>query len=210
MGVRAFPVAGCLSSYEDCAALVSESKALMGRVNILVNNAAVFHKDSLLTATEEKILTEWRSNCLVPVMLTRAFALSLLGTAIPQRSSPGRGRARVRGKIVNLLDRRIAGNETGCMPYLLSKKALAEFTRDAALELAPRFTVNGVAPGAVLPPRRTERVMDLAGDAPLDRRCTPHDVTSAVVYLLENDAVTGQTVFVDGGQHLLSSQSART
>jgi len=131
-----------------------------------------------------------RTNLLVPVLLTRAFA------------------ARTRqGRVVNLLDRRIATHDIACVPYLLSKSGLAEFTRLAALALAPGIAVNAVAPGAILPPAGAagQRTPDRAGQVPLRVRVTPADVAAAVVALLKADSVTGQVVFVDGGQHLLGT-----
>jgi NAD(P)-dependent dehydrogenase (short-subunit alcohol dehydrogenase family) len=91
------------------------------------------------------------------------------------------------------------------VPYVLAKKALAELTQLAARELAPRFTVNGVAPGAVLPPpgQGADYLHDHAGPVPLQIQVTPADVAAGVLALLQNDAITGQILFVDGGQHLL-------
>jgi pteridine reductase len=159
-----------------------------GQLDILINNAAVFHKDGLLATTEAKLLGEFWPNLFAPLLLMRAFA----------RHSGG-------GKIINLLDRRIAGHDTECVSYVLAKKALAELTALAALELAPRFTVNGVAPGAVLPPpgKGADYLHDQAGPVPLQRIITPQAVAQAVLTLLGNDAITGQILFVDGGQHLL-------
>jgi len=191
-GVAAFAVKSHLWSQEDCETVMAEAWDRSGGIDIVVNNAAVFHKDTLMSASIEKLLTEVRVNCAVPMMLTREFA---------RRKKEG-----TMGAVVNLLDRRIAGDDVGCFPYVLSKKMLAEYTRSAALELAPYIRVNGVAPGAVLPPRTGSAhdvVRDAAGNVPLERQCTPEDVASAVIFLLESDAVTGQTIFVDGGQHLI-------
>lgn len=197
-GVRSFAVAGELGSERDCEALLAAAWQKTGGLDILVNNAAVFHKDDLASVTEEKLLGEIRVNLFAPLFLTRAFAARVRG---PDRPA---GRA-VRGKVVNLLDRRIVGQDPACLPYVLSKKMLAAFTRTAAVELAPEITVNGVAPGAVLAPvgEGEEAVREAAGRAPLRHRCTPDDVAQAVRYLLTSDAVTGQIVFVDAGQHLL-------
>jgi NAD(P)-dependent dehydrogenase (short-subunit alcohol dehydrogenase family) len=116
--------------------------------------------------------------------------------------------SRVRkGKIVNLLDRRIASLDAASVPYALTKKALAELTRLAALELAPGITVNGIAPGPVLPPpgKGEKYLRDHAGPVPLKRRITSEDIADAVMFLLKSDSITGQIVFVDGGQHLLGN-----
>jgi len=76
----------------------------------------------------------------------------------------------------------------------------------AALELAPAFTVNGVAPGSVLAADRKDSPREKAGHFPLGRRPSVDDVVHAVVFLLQCDSITGQIVFVDSGQHLLGSK----
>jgi len=174
-----------LDSESACEQLITRA----GRLDILVNNAAVFHKDSLKTIAARKLKDEFWPNLFVPVLLTRAFAAKTK-----------------RGKIINLLDRRIASLDTSCVPYILSKKSLAEFTKIAALELAPGITVNGVAPGAVLPPpgKGIKYLRDNAGPVPLKRQVTPCEVAEAVVFLLQSDSITGQIVYVDGGQNLHS------
>jgi pteridine reductase len=193
-GAEAFAVQAVLDSEAACARLVEESVELTGGLDILVNNAAVFHRDSLLDTTEATLRLEMQTNAFAPIFLTRAFAHLL----------PARAPSSPQGKVVNLLDRRVVGLERGALPYILSKKMLADFTELAALELAPGMTVNAVAPGPVLPPpdEGPERTRELAGSTPLGVPLTPKAVADAVVYLLEADAVTGQTICVDGGQHL--------
>ena len=187
-GVQAWALAADLTSEAACNDLVRRAVAVAGRIDILINNAAVFHKDSLCATTGAGLLAEFWPNLFAPLLLMRALAQQSAG-----------------GKIVNLLDRRIAGHDASCVPYVLAKKALADLTQLAALELAPRFTVNGVAPGAVLPPpgRGADYLLDHAGPVPLQKQVSPADVAAAVLALLQNDVVTGQILFVDGGQHLL-------
>ena len=187
-GGAAWVVSGALDGEAGCRAVMASARRLAGRVDVLVNNAAVFHKDRLATITEALLVSELQTNLVAPVLLTRLFAEQTR-----------------RGCVVNLLDRRIASNDLECIPYLLSKKALAEFTRTAALALAPGIRVNGVAPGAVLPPpgKGLAYLHDAAGTVPLKCRVTPADVAQAVVALVHLETVTGQIVFVDGGQHLL-------
>ena len=193
-GGDAVAIANGLDDESHCAQLIKDAGEAIGPLDILVNNAAVFHKDALVDTSEAKLRHEVETNAFVPILLTRAFAAQSV-------SEPSDG---LKGKVINLLDQRIAGLETGALPYLLSKKMLADFTKLAALELAPKFTVNAVAPGPVLPPpgKGPEYLYDQAGSMPLDVKLSPEDVAKAVVYLLESDAVTGQTLFVDGGQHL--------
>ena len=171
----------------QCESLVQRASEEFGSIDILINNAAVFHRTTLADATHELTLKELQINLLAPLALTRGFA-----------------KQTHEGKIINLLDRRITGHDTTCIPYMLSKKGLEELTQLTALELAPRITVNAVAPGAVLPPPNKESniAWEAAGTIPLDKRPTPTDLADAVLYLLRFDVITGQTLFIDGGQHL--------
>lgn len=188
LGRQAFCVRGDLRREKDCLRVVRDARAAAGRLDVLVNNAAVFHKDSLSSVTGPGLREEFEVNLFAPLLLLRAFA-----------------RACRKGAIVNLLDRRIASLDHSCLPYVLAKKALAEATRMAALELAPRIRVNGVAPGAILPPagKGAGHLKVRAGPVPLQRQCTPEEIADAVIFLLRNDALTGQIIFVDGGQQLL-------
>ena len=169
--------------------VIRQTVGAFGRLDAVINNAAIFSKEKLAKSSEESIRGMLAINLLAPVLLTRAFA-KIIG----------------QGKIINILDRRIAGLEPGLAAYLLSKKALADFTKIAALELAPDITVNGVAPGPVLIPTKSGG-HDKAGKIPLGKRPTTDDVAKAVFFLLKNDIITGEIIFVDGGQHLLGGSN---
>lgn len=184
-GAQAWTVAGDFNAPRCADRVVRAAIAAAGKLDVLVNNAAVFHKQSLLQVSAESVRAEWEVNLLAPLLLIRAFAR----------------RAR-RGSIVNLLDGRIASNRTDAVPYSLAKKSLADLTRLAALELAPRMTVNAVAPGPVLAAGTAGVAREPAGPLPLQVRPTVKDVVKAVLFLLESDSITGQIVFVDSGRHL--------
>jgi hypothetical protein len=81
---------------------------------------------------------------------------------------------------------------------------LSDLTMMCALEFAPDFTVNGVAPGLILPPAGKDKsyLAGLAESVPLRRHGEPADIADAVLYLLKSDFVTGQILYVDGGRHL--------
>ncbi len=197
-GRAAFCVQGNLNGEPACEHLMQKAVDVSGGgVDILVNNASVFHKHGFLESGSELLIPELEINTFAPMYLTRAFArqshLGSLTAGLPV------------GKVIQLLDRRVAGQEKGMLAYLVSKKALYAYTRIAALELGPSITVNAVAPGPVLPPpgRDASYLHDHAGATVLDCRPSTSDVAAAVLYLLEADAVTGQTLFVDSGQHLL-------
>jgi len=190
-GGKADTVCGDVATPEGIQRLYDQAVA-DGPLNGLINNAAVFHRTPLAESSRETFLAEFDPNLLGPLELMRRFAA---------RADSG--------VIVNLLDRRIAAHDAGAVPYHLSKVALAEATRLAAIEFAPRLRVNGVAPGAILPPPDRENEPDYldkhGGKAPLTHRCRPEDVASAVKFLCESPAITGQILFVDAGQHLLGN-----
>jgi NAD(P)-dependent dehydrogenase (short-subunit alcohol dehydrogenase family) len=197
-GVRAFVVRGALGRGADPERLLDEAWDAAGRLDALVNNAALFFRRPLERAAAADVREEIEVNLVAPLLLARRF----VGRA--RAAGPRAGGGPRLGAIVNLLDRRVATNEAGCLPYLAAKKGLLAFTESAALEWAPAFTVNAVAPGAVLPPpgKGPEHLREAAGPAPLRVACTPEDVADAVALLLRSDTMTGQTLFVDGGQHL--------
>ena len=174
-----------LNDPAQCETLIARAAEEFGPIDILINNAAVFHQTKLVDASHELTLKELQINLLAPLALTRGFA---------RQGTPG--------KIINLLDRRITEHDTTCVPYMLSKKALEELTQLAAIDLAPSITVNAVAPGAVLPPPETQ---EAAGTIPLKKRPALQEIAEAVLYLLKADSVTGQTLFVDGGQNLIET-----
>lgn len=161
-----------------------------GPLDILINNASVFHKEALIDATPERVRETFQVNLFAPMALLQAFA-----------AQAPRG-----GCAINVLDRRVRSNDSTCVPYTLSKQALEHLTRMAALAFAPRVRVSAVAPGPVLPPPGSAAsVRELAGPVPLEATPTPGQVAEAVLFLLRAESITGQTLFVDGGQHLLGN-----
>ena len=188
-GVRAHTVAGDLATVDGCKHVMREAVRKAGKPNILVNNASVFHPGASSATAKLETFEEFRVNLLAPMCLMKEFV-----------------RRCKKGKIINMLDQRIVQINTDAGPYQASKKALADLTLSAALEFAPGISVNGVAPGPVLPPVGTGAgAREKAGPIPLKRRPSPADVAAAVVFLLESDSITGQIIFVDGGQHLLNA-----
>ena len=187
-GRQAWRVTGDLLAPDAADAVFDAAAAAAGRLDALVNNASLFARQSLAEATPDAFDRMWRINASAPIRLTqRLFAhLSARGD---------------RGCVVNMLDQRIAQPSTGATPYVLSKKALESYTLCAAREFAQVLRINAVAPGAVLLPTADD-AKEPAGAFPLGLRPTPAHVADAVRYLFEAAAVTGQVLYVDGGQHL--------
>jgi len=195
-GVQAAILQADLSDMEQVRSLVPDAQQKLGGLDILVNNAAVFHKTSLLDATPEVLQAELAVNAFAPIELMRSFGR--LHDSMDTEDWP-------KGAIVNLLDRRVAGVEKGALPYALSKNMLRDATQIAARDLGPRISVNGVAPGPILPPpgKGDDYLAERAGPMVLARRPDPVDIANAVLFLLQADGITGQVVYVDSGQHLL-------
>lgn len=178
---------------EGAEELVGMVAARFGRPpDILVNSAAMFGQDRLETVTADDLMRHYAVNCAAPAMLTKAFATVPAGTG--DRC------------IVNILDQRIDHPHADQFAYTLSKLALAGLTRTSAASLAPRVRVNGVAPGLTIatPDYDEEQMERLAQMMPLARLPQADQIAQAVLYLVNADAVTGQTLYVDGGAHLKS------
>jgi NAD(P)-dependent dehydrogenase (short-subunit alcohol dehydrogenase family) len=157
------------------------------RLSLLVNNASIFEPGSLLDTELDLFQRHMDVNLRAPFFLIRDFA-----------------RFAEQGHIINLVDARILAVPTGYAAYSVSKAALHALTRMLALELAPGFRVNAIAPGLILPPPgQPESYLDrLAGKVPLKRSGSPENVVKAVSYLLGNEFVTGECLRLDGGEWL--------
>lgn len=173
-----FSLRGDLANPQEREWIFREAAEWLGRVDILVNNAALFARDGEIDPAALRAV-----NVEAPLDLARRAA-----------AQPGGG------CVIHVLDSRIARPEAGAFRgYAATKRELADSVARLARDWAPKTRVNGVAPGPVLAP---EGVREAAGDLPLGRRPTPEDVARAVAFLAESESVTGQILFVDGGQHL--------
>ena len=188
-GRRALVVGGDLVDPATADSVVAATADELGRLDLLVNSAAGFDTRPLLDVDAEAFDQIMALNVRAPHLLVRA-ASSLLREA--------------RGSVVNITDLSAFQAWTEHPIHAVSKAALAHLTRVQARALAPSIRVNGVAPGAVLPPEdyRPERWDALRVRTPLQRLGSPGDVLRAVLYLAEADFVTGQILAVDGGRLL--------
>ncbi len=190
-GAKSWKVMADLEKPEEYESLVKRALSAAGSVDILVNNASIFLPGGVMDVSFIDVMRHMHINAWAPFALSREFS-----------------RLATRGKIVNLLDTRITGYfDRTHVAYTLSKQMLAAMTRMCAIEFSPDFTVNAVAPGLILPPNgKDESYLDrLAPTVPLKRHGGAADVADAVLYLLQSDFVTGQTIYIDGGRHLLGS-----
>ena len=169
-------------------ALPERVAAQFGRLDVLVNSAAVMHR----LALEQTTPAQWDA---IHALNLRAVFFCTQGAAPALRAA--------KGKVVNLAD--LAGLEPwpGFVAHSISKAGVVMLTKVLALSLAPDVTVNAIAPGAVLVPEdySAEERERLARSTPLRRLGSPADVIAALLYLLEGgDFVTGEILVVDGGR----------
>ena len=157
-------------------------------LDLLINSASIFESGSLTETSAELLVRQTIVNYMAPFILMRDFA--------NQASN---------GQIINISDTQIANNKFEHLPYSLSKKSLWELTKMAALELAPRFRVNAIAPGAALPPagKDLKYLADLGESTPLKIPSGILPILKSIDYIIDNQDLTGQLLFCDGGAHLL-------
>jgi NAD(P)-dependent dehydrogenase (short-subunit alcohol dehydrogenase family) len=177
--------------------LVPQAAAALGTVRCVVNNASLFEEDRADTFTYDALLRMTAVNVAAPLALARA-----LHAGLPEDADEDE---RWRGVVINLLDQKLYNLNPDYVSYTLSKAALQTATTTLAQALAPRVRVVGVAPGLTLQ-SADQSPADFAEahrQTPLKRASYPDDVVQAICYLAEAHAVTGTTLLVDGGQHLL-------
>ena len=181
-----------LQSEDAVRALLPRVVAHFGQVDAVVNNASLFEHDNAESFGFKALEQHLRTNTGAPILLAQA-----LHTHLTARGG--------QGAVVNLLDQKLWNQNPDFLSYTLSKAALEAANTVLALALAPAVRVVGVAPGLTL----TSHMLDEAQFAalhrlsPLGRSSTPQDVASAVRFALENQSLTGTTLLVDGGQHLM-------
>jgi len=170
--------------------LVARVAERLGPVDILVNSAATFSPADLADISESGWDEQFSVNLKAPFFLARAFA-GHVGKERP-------------GQIVNIADWRAVRPDPKSLAYSLTKAGIVAMTKGLALALAPNIRVNAIAPGAILPPPgKDESYLEQLGkQVPLQRHGGPEEVAGALLYLVTAQFVTGQVLFVDGGEHL--------
>ena len=190
-GGRAHVIAADLTDMAAVRDLVPRCTQALGMpLTCLVNNASLFEEDSIATLD----LALWEAhqsvNVTAPIFLSQAFA-----AALPAGTS---------GNIINIVDQRVWRPVPLFFSYSVSKAALWAATGMLAQALAPRIRVNAIGPGPVLRSihQTDEQFARQAASTPLERGTSPEEIARTVTFILDQPAMTGQMIALDGGQHI--------
>jgi len=176
-----------LSDINDVVGLTPKIISEFGKFDLLINNASVFDMGLLLKTNTELFDSQINVNLKAPFFLIRDFANLCK-----------------KGNIINFVDTRVTSNKSNSAAYSLSKKGLWELTKMAALELAPDIRVNAIAPGVTLSPEDKDEdyLPNLAQNIPMKKPGGLVPILKSVDFILENNHLTGQLLFADGGENL--------
>ena len=188
LGVEALPVQANLSDPTTASGVIDAALDRFGGVDVLVHAASPFEPLSLSQVT----LEDWRT---IQGVLVESFLLLVQGLA------PGMVE-RGEGAVVSILDRGAFEPWPTFLPHGVGKSALWALTRSLAVELAPQVRINSVIPGPVLPPPgyTEEKKQRMARTTLMERWGDPQDIVDAVLFLVQGDFITGEALFVDGGE----------
>jgi NAD(P)-dependent dehydrogenase (short-subunit alcohol dehydrogenase family) len=173
----------------------------MGHVDAVVNSASTFEHDTTSTFSYAAMEKHLRSNTGAAILLAQALHSHIAARQLDTLSNA----PAPSGAVINLLDQKLWNQNPDFFSYTLSKAALEAANTMLALALSPLVRVVGVAPGLTL---TSHLLSDAKFEAlhklsPLGRSSTAQDVASTVLFALQNQSITGTTLLVDGGQHLM-------
>lgn len=177
-----------LSIAEESEKLIDNVLKHFDKIDVLINNASVFDAGVIGETSLELYRSQMNVNLFAPFVLSRDYSMNTKT-----------------GLIVNLLDTRISSNFNSHAAYSLSKQSLAYLTKMSALEFAPNIRVNGIAPGATLPPiDQGEGYLQLMAEkTPMKVAGGIKPILQSLDYIIENKNLTGQILYCDGGEQLL-------
>jgi NAD(P)-dependent dehydrogenase (short-subunit alcohol dehydrogenase family) len=190
-GVTATTIKANFARESETANVVPAAAKAIGPLTALINSASLFENDDWRSASRQSWDDHMEANLRAPFLLAQMFAKQL-----PREA---------KGDIVNIIDQRVLKPTPQFLSYSLSKAGLYWLTKTLAQGMGPNIRVNAVGPGPTLKnPRQSDADFNRQRDATiLKHGADPADICGAVRYLLSAEAVTGQMIAVDGGQHLI-------
>lgn len=182
--------------------LVPRVVAHFGRLDAVVNSASTFEHDDAASFSYASLARHLMGNTAAPILLAQALHSHVQEREAQSVTKVANG---ANGVVVNLLDQKLWNPNPDFLSYTLSKAALESANTLLAQALAPALRVVGVAPGLTITSHMLsdDQFQGLHKLSPLGRSSTPQDVVATVRFALENQSITGTTLLVDGGQHLM-------
>lgn len=178
----------CMDFYkpETCEDFFNRLTEKSGPIDLLINSASPYGEDTLRTLSAANALQSYAAGAVAPLLLSRALY--------------AQGRP---GCVVNILDARMEDYDRNHVTYSLAKRALRDITRLTSAEFAPLVRVNGVAPGCIVFPGggtiENEQAVMRAGL--LANLPGPEDIISCILFLIQNETITGQVLYPDSGRN---------
>ncbi len=178
----------CCNLSDNTESLIAEVYKEFGQIDLLINNASVYSSSSIKETSLELFNDQMNVNFKAPFILMRDYANLCK-----------------KGVILNFLDTKINKLVSDYAAYSLSKIALSHLTQMGALEFGPAIRVNGIAPGSTLaPPHSNSNYLDdRAALTPMKKTGGMQPILKSLDYILDNDFLTGQILYCDGGEHLV-------
>jgi NAD(P)-dependent dehydrogenase (short-subunit alcohol dehydrogenase family) len=179
-----------LKNKKQVEKIIPNAVKKLGKIDCLVNNAALFEKDDILNFTDKSWSDHLNVNLLAPAVLIKDFAKQ----ASKKKSS----------NIINIVDQRVFSLTPIFTSYTLSKSALYTLTKTMAMRLAPNIKVNGIAPGPTIKSKRQSKshFNKQARSTLLKKPVGLKDICDTVEFFIKNNSITGQVIAVDSGQNL--------
>lgn len=189
-GGNAATIGADLADRTQRAGLIAAAARRFGPLTLLVNNASLFERDAVADLDEALWDAHFAVHAEAPAFLSRDFAAQLPADA--------------KGNIVNIIDERVLDLSPAYFSYTLSKAVLWTMTRTLAQSLAPRIRVNAIGPGPTVPPPHVspEAHARRLTELPLGRSADAEGIADGVAAILGLDAMTGQMIVLDGGEHI--------
>jgi NAD(P)-dependent dehydrogenase (short-subunit alcohol dehydrogenase family) len=187
-GVRCELFSCDLADAKQAGRLVTDVYKAFPDLKLLINSASVFIPNEFGAQDLSLYEAHWNINFKAPYILSCEFA-----------------RLVKKGEIINFIDTNVAKYRSRYADYLLTKKALGEFTKMAAVAWGPQIRVNGISPGMILPPvnQRKDDRQQRAKRIPLKAVGDPKYILETLQFIIQNTYLTGQIIAVDGGEGLV-------
>ena len=191
LGSKSMILCSDISQRKDWMDMVNKIKDRWGRIDILVNNAAIFYPTPFFEITDD----QW-DHFMDTNLRGTFYGCQIIGELMYRQKL---------GKIINIADVSAQNVWPGYIPYCISKAGVIALNRGLSKVLAPYVTVNAVSPGTVLLAENYNQEEEdyLISRTPLKRIGTPEDIANTIAFLIEgSDFITGEIINVDGGRSL--------